>query len=311
MKKMRLVAVAAIVLLISALVATRVVEVVKANPSSFARLFDNVVITVQSPENKTYNMRTLPLNFTVETNNDYQPPASYILNNGKPVEVATRVVSQRIVTSWYWEGGNHTYDYTRFTAQGNAVLPSLADGTYNLTIQRYGNPAQPLVSTNVSFTIDTASPSVRILNPENRAYNATSVSLNFELTEPSTACYSLDGEANVIASGNMTLTGLTEGSHSIAVYANDTAGNMGKSDMVYFAVQANPSTPSSPASSPSSSSSLSPSPSPSQNPATSSVQTHSIPQEVIFTVAGTAVILAAGAAAVMLRKKKQTNAGQR
>jgi hypothetical protein len=36
------------------------------------------------------------------------------------------------------------------------------------------------------------------------------------------------------------LSSLLDGSHSVAVYANDTAGNMGASSSVYFAVDATP-----------------------------------------------------------------------
>ena len=32
------------------------------------------------------------------------------------------------------------------------------------------------------------------------------------------------------------MTGLSDGSHGIVVYANDTLGNMGKSDTVFFTV---------------------------------------------------------------------------
>jgi len=48
--------------------------------------------------------------------------------------------------------------------------------------------------------------------------------------------YSLDNQANQTINGNCTLTGLTVGTHSIVVYANDTFGNMGKSETVTFTV---------------------------------------------------------------------------
>lgn len=48
--------------------------------------------------------------------------------------------------------------------------------------------------------------------------------------------YSLDGEANVTITGNTTLTNVSYGIHSIRVYTNDTSGNMGSSDIVYFTV---------------------------------------------------------------------------
>ncbi len=52
--------------------------------------------------------------------------------------------------------------------------------------------------------------------------------------------YNLDGQANTTITGNTTLTGLLDGSHYVVVYANDTAGNMGASNTVYFTVDSTP-----------------------------------------------------------------------
>ena len=45
----------------------------------------------------------------------------------------------------------------------------------------------------------------------------------------------MDGQQNVTVTSNITLTGLSSGSHSITVYANDTYGNMA-SETVTFTV---------------------------------------------------------------------------
>ena len=42
--------------------------------------------------------------------------------------------------------------------------------------------------------------------------------------------YSLDGKANVTLTSETKLTGLSQGAHQIALYANDSAGNMGTSN---------------------------------------------------------------------------------
>jgi PKD repeat protein len=49
--------------------------------------------------------------------------------------------------------------------------------------------------------------------------------------------YSLDGQVNTTITGNTTLTSLSEATHNVVVYANDTSGNMGKSNMVSFNIQ--------------------------------------------------------------------------
>jgi hypothetical protein len=145
-----------------------------ANPSSYVRLFDNVVISVQSPQNRTYVERNISLNFTVETNNEEQLKTRYILNNGKPVDVATPVVSTRTETGWYRDGYfNYTFTYPRYTAQGSAVLDGLSNGKYNLTIQRYfPDSMKPEVvtiinATTVSFIVDAPPPVTQTPSSEN------------------------------------------------------------------------------------------------------------------------------------------------
>ncbi len=49
--------------------------------------------------------------------------------------------------------------------------------------------------------------------------------------------YCLDGQGNVTVAGNFTLTGLSSGTHSIQIFANDTYGNMGASEPLTFSVE--------------------------------------------------------------------------
>jgi hypothetical protein len=53
----------------------------------------------------------------------------------------------------------------------------------------------------------------------------------------------LDGAQNITITGNETMANLTEGLHSITVYANDTFGNMGASVTVTFDVTFNVASP--------------------------------------------------------------------
>jgi hypothetical protein len=86
---------------------------------------------------------------------------------------------------------------------------------------------------------DTVSPAVSVVSPENKTYNSSSVSLAFGIDEPIVwAGYSLDGGENVTVTGNTTLTELSNGLHSVVVYANDTFGNMGRSEAATFTVDA-------------------------------------------------------------------------
>ena len=84
------------------------------------------------------------------------------------------------------------------------------------------------------FTIDTTAPKVLILSVDNRTYNTPDVPLNFTSNEPLLhTSYSLDDKENVTITGNATLTELSNGEHSIVVYATDEAGNTA-SQTIYF-----------------------------------------------------------------------------
>ena len=87
------------------------------------------------------------------------------------------------------------------------------------------------------FPPDSTPPIISILSPENKTYDVNDISLTFTINESTSWIgYSLDGQANVTITGNTTLSGLSNGSHSLIVYANDTAGNTGASEIIYFSV---------------------------------------------------------------------------
>ena len=94
-------------------------------------------------------------------------------------------------------------------------------------------------SSAVNFTIDTTAPEISILALEDRKYSPSAVPLNFTTNERILkSSYSLDGRDNVSIVGNTTLTDLTEGEHKITVFAWDQAGNTGASETMYFSVEA-------------------------------------------------------------------------
>lgn len=82
---------------------------------------------------------------------------------------------------------------------------------------------------------------VSILSPENVTYSSSSsLPLTFTVSSPASWMgYCLDGTANVTVGGNTTLTALSRGSHSVVVYAADTLGIMGISQLVFFTVLVN------------------------------------------------------------------------
>jgi len=83
---------------------------------------------------------------------------------------------------------------------------------------------------------DLTPPVIHLLSPENVTYGSESVPLVFTVDERTFWMgYSLDNLENVSIVENTTVSGLTNGPHNIIVYANDTSGNVGSSE-VYFTI---------------------------------------------------------------------------
>jgi len=89
--------------------------------------------------------------------------------------------------------------------------------------------------------MDITSPTIAVLSPKNKTYAVSDVPLSFTVSESTSWMgYSFDGQANNTIAGNTTILDLPDGMHTVIVYANDTAGNMGASNTVYFTVDTTP-----------------------------------------------------------------------
>jgi hypothetical protein len=76
---------------------------------------------------------------------------------------------------------------------------------------------------------------ISILSPQNATYNTNSLPLEFAVDEElSWGGYSLDTQQNVTVTGNTTLTTLSNGAHVLVLYAEDVAGNTGRSEVAFF-----------------------------------------------------------------------------
>ena len=85
----------------------------------------------------------------------------------------------------------------------------------------------------------TVAPKVQITSPENKTYSE--VSLAFTTNRGTQWMgYSLDNKANVTLKSETQLSNLTEGAHNVTIYANDSLGNMGSSNTVFFSVDTLP-----------------------------------------------------------------------
>ncbi len=107
-----------------------------------------------------------------------------------------------------------------------AVSP---DGTYAYITNYY--------SLTVSVIKIAESVNVSIVAPENTTYSTNKVPLTFTANEQASSIYySIDKEANLSITENTTLTGLSNGAHSIVVYANDSYSKTKASETIYFTI---------------------------------------------------------------------------
>jgi hypothetical protein len=132
---------------------------------------------------------------------------------------------------------------------GLITLPALSDGVHKITVYmegRNGFPSKPCtLKETVYFSVDTRNldtiaPKLSNISVQSQTYNQTELPLNVTVNEPTSWMgYSIDNMANVTLGGNTTLTP-SAGPHRIIIYANDTTGNMAKSDTINFTIQTNP-----------------------------------------------------------------------
>ena len=146
------------------------------------------LVGVVSPENRTYSTRDVVLAFTVNESTSW---TGYSLDSGANV-----------------------------TITGNTTLAGLSDGSHNVVVYSNDTVGNVAASNIVFFSVDTTPPLVTVLSPENRTYSTRDVVLAFTVNESTSwTGYNVDGWANVTVAGNTTITALSEGTHSLVVYA--------------------------------------------------------------------------------------------
>lgn len=112
------------------------------------------------------------------------------------------------------------------------------DGYTDYANNRHYKVFEVNASSLVSFVVDASPPRIMILSPENKTYMTSAVPLNFLIDESCLKIvYNLDGKEKVTVAGNITLTGLPEGTHFVEVYAVDLAGNTGYLSTVFFTIE--------------------------------------------------------------------------
>ena len=215
-------------------------------PTPIPEDFYSYGVNIGSPANTTYSSNSLLLNFTLKrpvSPSDYTFQMSYSLNGEANVTVSstTAFFDKSTPDSMFSSLASYTI------AKGFSSLSDLSEGYYCLTVYGIYVHRGPTEGTNwppvmhdtqtVYFTInDGFPPSITTLQPQNTTYQ-NNLPLNFSVNEPTSWIgYSLDQKDNVTLSENTTINGLAYGPHSLAVYANDTVGNMGTTGNINFTI---------------------------------------------------------------------------
>lgn len=259
---------------------------------------DFKIIMTNPNSNVTYTVE-MPLNFTVSLSRNNEPiiwvaaPLSYAIDDGN----FTSAPSSHPTNFYYYS--NETVSES---VSEEVNVSNLSNGIHKLTVAIYegsfyyddnaiDNEILYIRSYNFTFSpiyfsvYNTPPPSIIIVSPQNGTYSNRSFPLNFATNEPTSWIgYSLDNQPNETLTGNLTLNDLSIGAHTLAIYSNDTIGNMGKSDTVIFNVSLPTPTPT-----------LEPIPTPTTN-----FYSDWIPYAIVALV-----LVGIGASAVYLRKRKR------
>ncbi len=196
--------------------------------------------TFNSPLNTTYDSRIVPLD------------VSFVVGSGAgKYTVLCYLDGAYIGTVPFTVSGTEEMHVT-YPARGVMDLPALPDGPHSVTVALTwtGNVrGYPSNNDTAYFRIDSdepepppihivdlTPPKISLLAPR-AVYHVFSVPLSFTVDEViSQAYYSLDNMGNVTVNGNMTLKGMTAGEHSLILYAEDGAGNVGASETAVFTI---------------------------------------------------------------------------
>ncbi len=181
------------------------------------------LVTIKSPENASYGLSHLPLNFTTTLNENGS--VQYSLDSG----------TNNITMS-----GNESY---LFGTWFNASNGSLITGDY--VFSAYGNDTAGNKNYSVTrtFSFDGTAPAINLVYPSNNSlFNEQIVTINYTLSDDGTLsnCWYTNSSGafnyTITCGSNLTTLEWGSGLNTIRIYANDTANNVNSSS-VNFTIQ--------------------------------------------------------------------------
>ena len=207
-------------------------------------------IKITSPSNTTYSPGLLMLDISFKLMLNVEKTnitMLYSLDAETNVTIPVSATFVPVETTVTYENGTTVTGissiFSYYIIRGNVVLPELSEGFHSIMVYgRYeragGSSFNVFDDASVHFTIDDGlAPVISNLSVENKTYSQENLPLNLTLDESTSWIgYCLDGQANVTMTENFAFTQLPCGSHTLAVYANDTVGNMGYSPTITFTI---------------------------------------------------------------------------
>jgi hypothetical protein len=226
----------ALTLIISLFVSVFAVELVAktAKANFFHPKYRMPYIEINSPQPQVYNQSTVTLD--TETYCDsFNEDDEGVLHFETLKWLVFNLDGEVQPLEWVLLNDNIPY-----ASVAKSYLTDLSDGVHSLMV--YGETTfNSLIFANVTFAVYTEPMKIDFLSLENKTYNSPSIPLDLAVDRlTSWVGFSLDNQSNMTVYGNTTLTDLPVGSHNLVVYANDTYGNMGVSETLFFTVEEPP-----------------------------------------------------------------------
>ena len=163
------------------------------------------------------------------------PTPNLILSSGS--NIALNFTNTTILDTCYWTNDSFVTNYTIPNCVNTTM--TLPDG--NTTIQIWANNSMFETDTDsVTFLIDTIPPTIQIQSPTNKTYNTSTIWFNATANE--------EIDSWIVNYNGTNYTGinfskeLIDGNYHLFIYANDSAGNVGLNDSVWFRVDTIPPT---------------------------------------------------------------------